>query len=475
MLFENILLECIESLFTGNLISNVKDFLDIPNLNEIVVETIDAAFEKTFKEYHMEWNTNILREYLNDNDNCFDSLLNINSNKMKDIMRKYPKKEVQEMDIDDKRNYEEGLTKITDEWILHWYNHFMQEISKRPIVTNYFLIKLLYEEKIKQNSDEIKRYEDVKKLANAIKNDIDKSRKTDMYDNLKMLNRSVYPYIRERLNQGCSDIVIDIAYALTDIYDHVSRYDESEEIGDLIYDVITRENQISSIKQLRMLTGCTYSITIAKVDPEKKRNLLNKAKKRFETIEGYIKKWNVDDNMEWESFLGMFESDYGAWYTNMADLERKRNNLELYNKYCEEALRHQKEGEKYRCNVYNVYEKAEEDVSEYKRALYQSKSNIAGLLYRMGEYDKAIKKHEEILEYRQQAKRVSDAYLTREYIAGAYIEKWKEKNISYEEKKKCLELLNMCKIYYKENCDMSRLKSIKDKLEIIKKMMRDNI
>lgn len=472
MLFENAGWEICESIIMGRLIPYVIDSFNMPNLKEIVTEAMDAAFDQTFTENDMEWNSMILEEYLKDND--VDGLLNITSDEMKDIMKKYPKNEVREMDIDEERNYERGLTKITDEWILDWYNHFMEEISRRPIATNYLLIKLLYEVKLKQNKDDIKQYEDVKKLANAIKDDIDKSRKNDMYDNLKMLNRSVYPYIRKRLNHGCSDIVIDIAYALTDIYDHVSEYDKSEEIGDLIYDVITSEKRVSSIKQLRMLTGCIYSITIAKVAPEKKRNLLDKAKKRFETIKKYIDKWDVDDNMEWESFLGMFESDYGAWYTNMADLEKERN-VELCNKYCEKALQHQREGEKYRYNVYKVYENAEEDVSEYKRALYQSKSNIAGLLYRMGEYDEAIEKHEEILDYREQEKRISDAYLTREYIAGAYIEKWKAKNISNVEKKKCLEFLNMCKAFYEENRDMLRLKSINDKLEITEKLIRDNI
>lgn len=102
--------------------------------------------------------------------------------------------------------------------------------------------------------------------------------------------------------------------------------------------------------------------------------------------------------------------------------------------------------------------------------LYQSRSNIAGLSYRMGKYDDAIKKHKEVLEYRKRTNKVSDTYLTYEYIAGAYIEKWRRNTISDAEKKECLDFLEMCRKYYEENGDDTRLNEIHKKISAIDKL-----
>lgn len=219
-----------------------------------------------------------------------------------------------------------------------------------------------------------------------------------------------------------------------------------------------------------MLTGCSYSIAIAKVEKlEKKKQLLEKAKERFQVIKQYIDTWIPNENVKWNEFLGMFESDYGALYTNMADYEKNRNE-ELFNEYCKEALQHQEKGEQCREYVYEYYKQAEEDTREAERVLYQSRSNIAGLSYRMGKYDDAIKKHKEVLEYRKRTNKVSDTYLTYEYIAGAYIEKWRRNTISDAEKKECLDFLEMCRKYYEENGDDTRLNEIHKKISAIDKL-----
>lgn len=471
MIVESIGLSVVEQMLEMFLEGLGNKIFNTTSLYEKIIEVVDVAFQQTCKEHKMEWNSQILKEYFKDNGiNSVDTLLDMTSDKIKEIMKCYPKDEIENMSDNDKKLFEMGLEKINEQWICDWRDNYLNRFSANPEVTNYLLLRFINEERSRQKINADKRFEDIKQLAQLIKDDIDKSRTKNMYDNIVMLNRSIYPFVLKRLTPGCSDMVIDIAYALTDIYDHVSEYEKSEQIGDLIYNVITQQNEISSIKELRMLTGCAYSIAIAKVEKlEKKKQLLEKAKERFQVIKQYIDTWIPDENVKWKEFLGMFESDYGAFYTNMADYEKNRNG-ELFDEYCKEALQHQEKGEQCREYVYECRKQAEEDTREAERALYQSRSNIAGLLYRIGKYDDAIKKHKEVLEYRKRTKKVSDTFLTYEYIAGAYIEKWRRNTISDAEKKECLEFLAMCRKYYEENGDDTRLNNIHKKISAIDKL-----
>lgn len=436
-----------------------------PQVEAEIIKAVDSAFETMFDRYEMVWNPKVLKEYLKDNkDITVDDLLYMTNEDIKEMMARYPKEEANDANPLETKMYKEAFEKITQEWKTEWFKVCMQRMANSESASNYMMLYLLVgqQELVKQ------REKDYEELVYAVKRDIDECRNTNMYDNLTMINRTVFPYVANKLKVGCSDIVLELGYALTDIYDHVSEYDKTTTLANLILDMIDKSNDVYSKKQLQTLIGCTYSLTITKGDSlEHKEGLLEEAKKRFDRIDQYLQKWLPNDNADYYFIKGLFESNVGAWYTNMSDLEKKKGNDEASDEYLELALEHQRKGEENRQRFFDIYRDSlnREAKEEAEKRLYQSKSNIAGILYRLGQLDDALFMHKEVLAYRNRTEKQSDAVLSLEYISGVYIEKWKLGAIENAQKKECKEYLELCKEYYHTNGDEHRKKSIQEKID----------
>lgn len=361
---------------------------------------------------------------------------------------------------------------ITEAWIKDFSVKYVTLCSQSPVLSHYILLCAIEEAQRKEEYAAGETYD----LINCIKQDIDFNRNTNMYDGIDMVNRTLYPFIFRRLTKGCSSSLLELGYGLTDIYDHISQYDKSVELVNLILKVEKDTYRPMTMKHLRTLIGCTYSLVIAKEENiVKKEKTLGDAQEAFQEIDAEIQKWKGMDNVDNVEKLfieGLYQSDVGALHTNLADLALKKGDEKEQRNELEKALGHQRLGEKAREKLVRMVEEGLDSELSFdaKKRLYQSKSNIAGIYFRLGDYDKALEMHEEILHYRKSSGAESDIMLTKTYIAGCYLKKRQNKPLQDKEKNVLYTYLDECKNYYQKNEDKMRLDNIIKMAEDFKKL-----
>lgn len=425
-----------------------------------IKEIISSSVKDTVTKYNGidEWNEEDFFNYL------VDQIYNFENNTSMDFWVREVVKTYLEIETI-------GI-EITENWMCVFRENCIKYISQKASISNYFVLCMLEERRRREEQITDESME----LINVIKKDINECRKTDMYDGITMINRTIYPYVCRKLTKGCSSGLLELAYGLTDIYDHISEYEKSTTLAKMILMVEKTSNTQFSARHFQILIGCTYSLVIEKdVDVIKKEEILQFAERMFSDIREKIDIWECMDNVDNSEKLfirGLFESDLGALYTNKADIARKNGDNVKQKEYLEVALYHQNLGESARQGLINIVSEAlDKDMSfDAKKRLYQSKSNIAGIYFRLGKYDEAIMKHKEILEYREINGEKSNAYLSKVYIVGCYIEKWKCGILSEIEKEICKRYASECEQFYFEHHDEMRLNDIRKKQDEISKL-----
>lgn len=423
------------------------------NMRNVILKSVKSAMKDCNKKWNV-WDNHRFMKYISKQD--IYELPMLRDNSIRQIMHGYFKA------------YKINEIKITEMWLKSYNKKHDLLCSQSPVLSHYYLLCAIREEKMKEEYAAEETYD----LINCLKQDIDLNRKTNMYNGVDIVNRTLYPFLLRRLTKGCSNNLLELGYGLTDIYDHVSQYDKSVELVSLILKIEKNANKPISMRHLQILIGCTYSLVIAKEnDIKKKEKTLYDAQKTFMSIEAEINKWlcmDKVDNAEKLFIKGLYESNIGALHTNLADLAVKTGNEKEQKQELEIALAHHLLGEKARKKLVHMVELGlnSELSFDAKKRLYQSKSNIAGLYYRFGEYEKALELHEEVLQYRKKAEAESDVMLTKTYIAGCYLEKHKNVPIKDQECNMFYTYTEECRKYYKDNGD-------KDRLNIIIKMIGD--
>ena len=239
---------------------------------------------------------------------------------------------------------------------------------------------------------------------------VNEIREGDMYD---VYVDKAYHFFMDTVGDSCDGKVLEIGYALSDIYDHIN-IQKSEKI---VLQIL--EHGLDFIadpsEKLQKRIGCIYTLAIIagkRCDIER----LKEVGKEFDLV--------LDDLDRSKSSLpyakvdllyGLYYSNHGAWYNNMANVSEVDRELYLdksikdhYN-----ALKHRKK----------YLDRLEESDKEYNKALEyytQSKSNIAGIYYLKGNYKKAIEIHEQVDIVWNKLGKISKLIRTKNNIIGCY-------------------------------------------------------
>ena len=305
------------------------------------------------------------------------------------------------------------------------------------------------------------------KLLVDVTRGIREDRNIDLYQRAKYYNKYVYPSLIDSLKKPCSSELIDCAYYLADIYDRTSEYEKATTLADNIVRLIkTYDKKDLSVHQIRQLIGSIYTYTIVKgYEKSRKEKLLNKAEETIRFVKDILNDYtwvNITDKLFLE---GLFASNYACFLMNKAEIAKEEGNQEERKNLLESALKCHKEAEKIRETIIRIKvftdETGPEEVVE--RSLFQSKSNIASVLYHMGYYDEAITRHKEVLAHRIAKKELTDAYVSKLYIIGGFIEKTRMEELTQGELEECKKLIDECEEYYKNSQDVIRREDITKK------------
>ena len=340
-----------------------------------------------------------------------------------------------------------------------------RELLKSPdaisLLKRYF--PNTYEKEYKSNDV----LEESKKILINLARGIKEDRKIDLYQQARYFNEYLYPFLIDSLKKPCSSELIDCAYYLAGIYDRTSEYERATALADSIVKLIkTYEKKDLSVHQIRQLIGCSYSYTIVKgYEKSRKVNLLNKAEVTLGFVRDILNDYTWDNVIDKWFLEGLYASDYAGLLMNKAELAKAEGNQEERKKCLESALKYHNKAAKIRENIMMkknfTDETGPEEVAE--RSLFQSKSNIASVLYQMGCYDEAITKHKEVLAHRIVKNEFTDAYITKLYIIGGYIEKAGMGELTQGELEECQKLIDECEQYFKISQDVIRKEDIENK------------
>ena len=302
--------------------------------------------------------------------------------------------------------------------------------------------------------------EESKILLKNVTRGIKEDRKIDLYQQAKHFNKYLYPFLIDSLKKTCSSELVDCAYYLADIYDRTSEYDKATTLADNIVRLIKNyDKKDLSVHQIRQLIGCSYSYTIVKgYDKTKKADFLAKAEETLRDVRDILDAY-VWDNETDRCFLeGLYISDYAGFLMNKAGLAMEEGNLKERKELLKSALTCHKEAATIRESIIRKKIFTEETGPEevMTRSLFQSKSNIASVLYQLGYYDEAITKHKEVLSQRIKNNELTDAYITKLYIIGGFIEKARMGELKKGELEECQKLIGECEQYYKNSHDVIR-------------------
>lgn len=114
---------------------------------------------------------------------------------------------------------------------------------------------------------------------------------------------------------GCSKNIYDIAYRLTDYYDHINKQ-KSIELAKRIFSVISKRKSLN-LDDIRLLTGSAYTVAIASKEGDVNENIqlaeddFRFVKKKFKELVDF-----GNMNRQEKEIYALYESDYAAFKIN---------------------------------------------------------------------------------------------------------------------------------------------------------------
>ena len=437
---------------SGKCLDNIYDVLrEDTSLHEHIIEAVNKAVKRAFQELIAnEWDDEAFKKY------CHTYITDANSKRVLSADN--------ETFIDILSNYfdESQQPYVTEELLAKFTQNCLEEYARDATIAQYILLSELLQKK--QEEKKVKEEHD--KIFKLLQAEFKENKSSNMYQDRKLLNTVFYPFVCDHLTQRCSVELVDMAYFMADIYDYTSEYEKSMKLAELIIKVIDPASRRFSTHHLRQLIGCIYSFIIPKIDDlTKKEEMLAYAEKSMKTVRNYIDQWNFESNAEKHFIEGLYASNYGAWLTNKADCAKRKKNKEQETYFLKEALEQHKKAKIERGELLDHYISPLETISrEDVEAYYnKSRSNIAGILFRMEKNDDALSGHRKVLEYQNKTGQETNTYMTKSYMIGCYIGKKINGSLLDAEREECFLYIDECKKFYRNKNDVMRLKDIEDK------------
>lgn len=444
-------LESISGMGISNILERIQDMNK--DMQSDILNCINNALKKFLKNYEgLKWEKKKLLNYIKNNDLTIDK---IEEMQLKDLIIKV---------------FNGGKAfDLPDNWERDFYRICINEFSQKQNVSNYLLLMTVYFQREERKKQEEQKYLEYTKLSYLIQENFDTAKQEDLYEGLNFINNTFYSCFCDLAIDGCSQELLGIGYWLTNVYEYTSDYEKSVKIAHILLDHFL--NNVSRIDKfiLHKLIGCAYTLGIAKInDFEKKEKCIQETFDLFSKIDSMIKKWKYRSRSDYLFIMGLFYSNFAASSINRYDWEFKHDKDEKkYLIKCKQVLNYHLKSKKYREEL-NSFCKTSDSIIR----LYQTNSNIAGIYYRLKEFEKSISLHKEVLNYWIEINDKTRAMMSKTYIIGNYIELWNFTNeIKDEELKECLEFLNECKEFYK-NRDTTRYKNIVEKYLEVKETIK---
>lgn len=300
----------------------------------------------------------------------------------------------------------------------------------------------------------------------------------------KSLSKELYPRCIEALqSRSVNSHDIDIAYALTEVYDYIGDGTKSAILSEKILEALKISKPATIEHYIRYLIGCSYSLTIAKTDDETKCHYLQKACENLEIAKEQLESSDIDLYMGKLSQLelwGLYYSDHAAYLVNSGKQSRSKSQRNNFYKMAlaEYKLSKEKREEAY-STVRRLYKwedgSGNDDcwlndsnrLNRLKSEIIKTDSNMASMAYRMGNYLKAIEAHEQVLQQWIGIGDQANIHLTKVYIIGSSIElaRIDESQVTANLAKHVRTYLNDCCGYYESSKDQERLKDVLKKQE----------
>lgn len=428
---------------------------------------------------------------------CFSTPINID--KIAPICETifYSINETAKIDLENiKREMQRKRLELDNFHIDIWYIKILLNISKEEELANYFMIKDLNELRISHQRDSELSIDLLKSIDNKLTNNEDSFRNEDhkrLAEMVKKYSKDGFRWKMEEIdnfyeifmsNYSHGNMTLEIAelgYWLTDVYERNRKFDRSIEIALIILDYlkkIEKDIDISTDKEyIQKIIGCAYSLIIPKRIPIEKRELLNQAETYLIYAEKCCKQYcdNGRNRMVERKFLeGLLYSNYGAWFVNMADLEKLEGNgkyaTELYMKGIDKHIA-SKINRKIELEILQSEENnSGERVKEVKDRIARCKSNIGGVHFKMENYEKAITFQKASLKDFENLGDEERKNLVKNYIVGGYIKMWEKDKDKYKEQDylECKKYVSEMKAYDKNEISYSKredeLREIKNKI-----------
>lgn len=300
----------------------------------------------------------------------------------------------------------------------------------------------------------------------------------------KVLSKELYPRCIKALDKRpVSPNDINVAYALTEVYDYIGDGTKSAILSEKILEVLKNSKPATMEHYIRYLIGCSYSLTIAKADDEMKCRYLQIARVNFSKAKEQLESSDIDLYMGKLSQLelwGLYYSDHAAYLVNSGKQSGSRRLREDFNN---KALEEYKLSKEKRETAYNtskrlcVWDNGSDGDDDWqndsnrlirlKSVIIKTNSNIASMAYRMGNYLEAIEAHEQVLQQWIEIGDQANIHLTKVYIIGSSIElaRVDESQVTANLAKRVRTYLNDCCGYYESSKDQERLKDVLKKQE----------
>ncbi len=240
-----------------------------------------------------------------------------------------------------------------------------------------------------------------------------------------------YQVFCDKINLESSPVFIDIGYWLTDIYERTNDFAKSANIAnDIIKIIETQYQKEGTIKNehIRKLIGCAYSMILFKEeDYARKLKLLSDAKPILIQAKGFLERQHTDNKISNNDYLelkGLLNSDLGALSTNYYDNDSNHKVISEQ-EYLSESLAYHKEALEARKKwLANLSTASSDKTNPIQTAIAQSTSNIGGVYYRLGDYNRALKDQNSALDIFTKVGEKTRAYAAKGYIIGIYLKFW---------------------------------------------------
>jgi len=247
----------------------------------------------------------------------------------------------------------------------------------------------------------------------------------------KSVADNFYQVFCDMINLESSPVFIDIGYWLTDIYERTNDFAKSANIAnDIIKIIETQYQKDGTIKNehIRKLIGCAYSMILFKEeDYARKLKLLSDAKPILIQAKGFLERQHMDNkigNNDYLELKGLLNSDLGALSTNYYDNDHNHKVISEQ-EYLAESLAYHKEALEARKKwLANLSTASSDKTNPIQTAIAQSTSNIGGVYYRLGDYNRALKDQNSALDVFTKVGEKTRVYATKGYIIGIYLMLW---------------------------------------------------